>query len=125
MSQRQGTPLHETRFFQFWEEGLAKDLAFYCTLRSLELEKSSFSSDPVLLRKNQDSLGRERESGYWSASRSIGHSMCVSIVGNQDRQRAGGRKPRVPARPPDEIQIKQPQSSVSISCLLIKKKKKY
>ena len=33
-----------------------------------------------------------RKSGYWSANSSIGHHVFVSIVGNQERQRAEGQK---------------------------------
>lgn len=79
------TPL----LFWFWEEGLPEDVAFYCTLWSLELGKSSFSSATMHLRKkkNQDSLGRKK--GKWILV-GIGHNVFVSIVGNQDSQRAEG-----------------------------------
>lgn len=86
------TPL----LFWFWEEGLPEDVAFYCTLWSLELGKSSFSSATMHLRKKKKTRilweGR-RESGYWSALATA--CLCLSW------EIKTAREQRVPARHPD------------------------
>lgn len=68
------TPL----LFWFWEEGLPEDVAFYCTLWSLELGKSSFSSATMHLRKKKTKPGFSgKEEGKVDIGRHWPQRVCV------------------------------------------------